>query len=125
MKTTFALLLLGFAAGCGSTHATTTTEGALNVALSFDGGEAILGDNTVSVVVTHEDGSPMDAEVSVHLHMPAHGHADTTAIGVTRIATGKYSLSPVRFNMPGEWKIHVKCKCPMGMGETEQTVTVR
>lgn len=119
---TFAFSLLA-TVGCGTSQS--NNDDALRVEISFQDGGPIIGDNTVVATIVDASSRAMDAEVSIHLHMPAHGHSeDAPPIVVTRLETGKYSFSPVRFTMPGEWEVHVRCSCPMGEGETEQTFSV-
>ena len=113
-------------AACGPSPTPASSDG-LRVELAFESGEAALGDNTLLVRVYDQGDRPMDAEVTMHLHMPAHGHdhGDAKPPELTRRDTGVYALSPVRFSMAGEWRVHVKCNCPMGNGEAEQMVMVR
>ncbi len=115
---------LALICACGSPQP--KGDDALRVAISLQDGDPVLGDNTVIAEILDANEQPMDAEVSLHIHMPAHGHSAENAppIVVTRLGPGKYSLSPVRFTMPGDWKLHVRCSCPSGQGETEATFSV-
>ncbi len=109
---------------CGGAHETTVhRDDGLHVELSFDG--AAVGDNTAFVGVKGADGAPVDADVAMHIHMPAHGHRiDDEPLTITRLAVGRYTVAPIRFEMPGEWRVHVTCTCEQGSGSVEQLVDV-
>ena len=83
-------------------------EGDLEVAATFEGAVA-TGQNTLTVTVTEADGTPVTgAVVTVDPQMPMHGHGSTETPVVTELGDGVYEATPVTFQMPGAWVVHVK-----------------
>jgi len=68
-------------------------------------------DHTLTVTLTMmSDSSPITGAtlVAEEPWMDAHGHGSgTTPNTITEVGEGVYTLSPVKFIMPGEWKIKV------------------
>lgn len=91
--------------GCRQTNETTAENVLINVALNDD--MAMVGDATLLVTVTDEDGTPInDATVSVRGDMTHAGMVPVIPDPVTTAEDGVYSI-PFEFTMGGDWIITV------------------
>lgn len=70
--------------------------------------ERRAGPNTLTVLVRHEDGSPVtDATVTVMVRMPAMDHGVSGYPAVTE-EPGRHVATEVSLGMPGEWLVEVQ-----------------
>lgn len=67
-----------------------------------------VGDNTWVIEVDDPTGAPIKgAELGFSQFMPDHGHPGVKQPVITEEEGGRYSLSPVNFNMQGYWENYV------------------
>jgi|GEM_PF-3087514 len=141
----FALLVPGLATGCVS-DAKDPVPASDIVAptgdLSVPAGDIVLptgdlvvtavfkdavktGQNRLLVTVKDEAGATVTgAAVTVDPQMPMHGHGSSEAPVVTEVGDGVYEASPVTFQMPGAWVVHVDAALGTREGNIDLDVTV-
>ncbi|HEX3593648.1 MAG TPA: FixH family protein [Polyangiaceae bacterium] len=68
-----------------------------------------LGDNTWTVELDDASGMPIErAKIAFSQLMIDHGHGGAKTPKLAELGGGRYSLSPVNFNMPGYWENYLK-----------------
>jgi hypothetical protein len=71
-----------------------------------DNDPALAGDATITIVLTTQDGLPIDdASVALHATMPEHNMMPVTGTGDVG-EKGRYSI-PVRWTMAGNWEVDI------------------
>lgn len=97
-----------FLAACssGATPENSTSAKPVNIQIESNPNPAMVGDATLTLVITDENGSPIEgARVDV-----AVDHTDMTGMGMSGPATeqgeGKYAIN-ANFSMSGNWKMTV------------------
>lgn len=119
-----AFAFVGTAPACDSGDADPAPSGDLEVSATFAAPVA-TGQNTLTVTVTEDDGTPVTgATVTVDRQMPSHGHGSSETSVVTELGDGIYEATPVTFQMPGPWVVHVKAVHGTREGLLDLEVTV-
>lgn len=97
-----------FLAACssGATPKNSTSAKPVNIQIESNPNPAMMGDVTLTLVITDENGSPIEgARVDVSLD-----HTDMTGMGMSGPATdqgeGKYAIN-ANFSMSGNWEMTV------------------
>ena len=97
-----------FLAACssGATPEDSASAKPVNIQVESDPNPAMMGDATLTLVITDEDGNPIEgARVDVSVD-----HTDMTGMGMSGPATdqgeGKYAIN-ANFSMSGNWKMTV------------------
>lgn len=86
-------------------------NGLIAVSYALDSAAPVRGLNVATAFVTLADGSALvDAQVSVHLYMPAHGHDSPATPVVKPLGNGQYRLENLVCSMAGEWELTVQAK---------------
>lgn len=93
--------------------ASSTDGSAVTIAYQPDNNPALLGDSTVTIVVTDHAGAPItDATVSVRGDMAHHGMMPSTGEG-SHHDDGHYVV-PIQWTMVGDWQVTVHVTLPDG-----------
>lgn len=97
-----------FLAACssGATPEDSASAKPVNIQVESDPNPAMMGDATLTLVITDENGNPIEgARVDVSVD-----HTDMTGMGMSGPATdqgeGKYAIN-ANFSMSGNWKMTV------------------
>lgn len=69
----------------------------------------VSGQNKVTMELKNaDDGSPVTgAEVEVEPWMPGHGHGSPEVPEVSEEGGGKYLITNILYNMPGDWELRI------------------
>ncbi|MHB0923557.1 MAG: FixH family protein [Bellilinea sp.] len=102
----FAIALLLTACSSGATPENSASTGTVNIQVDSDPNPAMMGDATLTLVITDENGNPIEgARVDVSMD-----HTDMTGMVMSGLATdqgdGKYAIN-ANFSMSGNWKMTV------------------
>jgi hypothetical protein len=92
----------------------TSSSGALSIAVSTCPQPPSVGTNQIQLVITHaSDGSPVDGlTLEVEPWMPSMGHG-TSATTVTPQGAGIYLVTEVYLYMQGDWALRTTISGPM------------
>jgi len=65
------------------------------------------GSNTFNALLkSARESAPLtDADITVEVTMPAHGHSSSTIPVVRNLGEGRYDVDQVVFTMPGTWEV--------------------
>ncbi|MHB8192283.1 MAG: FixH family protein [Bellilinea sp.] len=102
----FAIALLLTACSSGATPENSASAKPVNIQVETDPNPAMMGDATLTLVITDENGNPIEgARVDVSMD-----HTDMTGMVMSGLATdqgdGKYAIN-ANFSMSGNWKMTV------------------
>lgn len=102
----FGIAFLLVACSSGATPEDSASAKPVNIQIESDPNPAMMGDATLTLVITDEDGNPIEgARVDVSMD-----HTDMTGMGMSGPATdqgeGKYAIN-ANFSMSGNWKMTV------------------
>lgn len=102
----FGIAFLLSACSSGATPEDSASAKPVNIQVESDPSPAMMGDATLTLVITDENGNPIEgARVDVSVD-----HTDMTGMGMSGPATdqgeGKYAIN-ANFSMSGNWKMTV------------------
>lgn len=102
----FGIAFLLVACSSGATPEDSASAKPVNIQVESDPNPAMMGDATLTLVITDENGNPIEgARVDVSVD-----HTDMTGMGMSGPATdqgeGKYAIN-ADFSMSGNWKMTV------------------
>lgn len=113
LRQVFRVAAYAFAAGSVATSgchlAEETDSGTLIVSAEMLA-PATQGQNRLLIEVADADGQPIEAELEVVPHMPAHGHGSTETPEITKMDGPSYVAEPVTFHMAGHWQVTVTAR---------------
>ena len=82
--------------------------GSCSGTFEFDPAEPVVGKNRLDATLVDSEESPLEhAVLDVQTWMPAHGHGSSAKPAVDEQGAGRYAITNLVFEMPGEWQLTI------------------